>query len=307
MAETTEKGARQKRGKCKRCNLSRNLDDKNWCNECNQASNPDTFENCVKCKRKVLNEENGLQCDSCLGWYHAGCDQVDIDAYKVLKKSRYIWCCRGCSPMARENLQTLKEMKRVTKELQNENAESKALIMKHEERLQKLENKQELLTQIKEEIKEDLREEEDRKSRKNNLVLYRIPEKKTEEETTQNDLNTCKKVFTEVLEVREIEITEVKRLGKPTQGKSRPLLVKVSDPETKFTILREAKKLRNARDKEMADISISSDMTRKQREVLFTLRNELKEKRDQGDFSWYIDHKNATLRKKSHTSHTVSN
>ena len=85
-APRKEQGVTQKKAKCVRCNITKYVDHKKWCKECNDTSNPDIYENCVKCKTKVRNTDNGLQCDNCLGWYHAGCDQVDQDDFKVFKK-----------------------------------------------------------------------------------------------------------------------------------------------------------------------------------------------------------------------------
>ena len=287
-----------KKAKCVRCNISKYVDQKKWCKECNEVSNPGISENCVKCRSKVRHTDNGLQCDNCLGWYHAGCGQVDQDDFKVFKKSKYVWCCRACSQGTRENLQSLKEMKKTFREIQEENKELKSLLEKHEERLKKLEDTKETIAQIKDHIMEEMKEEEDRRKRKNNLILHRVKEETTEGETARNDVEICNKVFSEVLEVRDVEVMEVKRLGRPNQGKDRPLLVKLSQSETKYAILKQAKNLRRARDQAVANIFISSDMTKKQRDIVFALRNELKEKRDQGDFTWYIDYKNNVLQKK---------
>lgn len=149
-----------------------------------------------------------------------------------------------CSQGVRENLQSLKEMKKTFKDIQEENKELKTLLLKHEDRLKKLEDTKEIMTNIKEQIMEDMKEEEDRRKRKNNLILYRVKEESTEEETTRKDMETCNKVFSEVLEVRNAEVVEMKRLGRQTQGKDRPLLVKLSQSDTKYAILKQAKKLR---------------------------------------------------------------
>ncbi|MPC12618.1 hypothetical protein E2C01_005321 [Portunus trituberculatus] len=107
--------------------------------------------------------------------------------------------------------------------------------------------------QIKEQLMEDIKEKEDRRRRKNNLILYRVKEN-TEEETARKDMETCNKVFSKVLEVKNAKVTELKRLGKQTQGKDRPLFVKLSQSETKYAILKQAKKLRFARDQAVANI-----------------------------------------------------
>ena len=56
---------------------------------------------CQVCKRVVSADQNGLCCDLCDGWFHAGCEKVTVEKYRMIQKVEDIaWFCKGC---AREN------------------------------------------------------------------------------------------------------------------------------------------------------------------------------------------------------------
>lgn len=55
---------------------------------------------CVGCGREVLGSQQGLKCDACGFWHHAGCEGVSEEVYDFLcahgEDESLIWNCRKC-------------------------------------------------------------------------------------------------------------------------------------------------------------------------------------------------------------------
>lgn len=55
-------------------------------------------EKCLDCSRPVLDKEKGLQCEICELWFHARCQKVSEDTYKLLESNQAVhWFCSGCN------------------------------------------------------------------------------------------------------------------------------------------------------------------------------------------------------------------
>lgn len=102
------RGARKKI--CKDCSYQGRLNEEEICRSCEDddkrkkaAREKDESEsNCKTCKDIVKNDARGLQCDKCEGWYHAECQQVSRDMYKVLQVYEdEVWYCKGCKAKSR--------------------------------------------------------------------------------------------------------------------------------------------------------------------------------------------------------------
>lgn len=94
---------------------------------------------------------------------------------------------------------------------------------------------------------------------------------------------------------------EVQRIGKYNQSNSErergregqnpnlhPLLVKMTYIKMKWNIIKGAKRMRENTNETMRKIRIVPDLTRNEREMDRTLREELKAKRDAGEMDQYI-------------------
>ena len=66
------------------------------------------------------------------------------------------------------------------------------------------------------------------------------------------------------------------------------MLVKLDRTDTKFEILKRARRLRNAVEQRMRKIIIAPDLTKKEQEEDRKLRLKLREKKDRGETGWYI-------------------
>lgn len=138
--------------------------------------------------------------------------------------------------------------------------------------------------------------------------MYNIPESKKQEakDKQQDDEVFCRELFEQTLEIdnTNIKIQKVTRLGREPQegqeGRPRPTLLVLENEYQKATTLRNANKLRTETNPIRKRVGIAPDLTRKQREYDYNLRQELKERRAQGETGLYI--KNGKLCKASEGS-----
>ena len=112
------------------------------------------------------------------------------------------------------------------------------------------------------------------------MVIFNIPEKSTidQESDEQVFLNIMKDEFNLVP-----RIESVRRLGRPSNDKSRPLLIKINDEgnNTRQLIIRRVKELRQSI--HWNNIFIVPDQTPNERELGKKLREELKTRRSAGE------------------------
>lgn len=126
----------------------------------------------------------------------------------------------------------------------------------------------------------NMRELQDRNERKNNLVIFGVPESES------NNRDTCQNhdaiSFQEICQAGlgiDANITQVTRLGPKNDSKPRPLRIKLPEESLKWEILRQAKNLANSSDPLVKQIFIRRDMTYMEREEDRKLRQELRERR----------------------------
>ena len=120
----------------------------------------------------------------------------------------------------------------------------------------------------------------EREKIRKNVVAFNIPEKSTTEQESdeQTFLNIMKDEFNLVS-----RLESVRWLGRPSNDKSRPLLIKIDDEKnsTRQLIIRRAKELRQSI--YWNNIFIVPDQTPNERELGKKLREELKMRRSAGE------------------------
>ncbi|KAK3877486.1 hypothetical protein Pcinc_017812 [Petrolisthes cinctipes] len=143
-----------------------------------------------------------------------------------------------------------------------------------------------------------IKEKEERDRRKNNLVIHNIeePNNMNEKELYDHDLAICMDIFgNEIGEpIEEGDIVSITRLGKKEEEgenqnpRPRCLLIKMKEPEKKWSILKNAKKMKTTRKNEYKRVFIQPDLTKSERAKDKESREKLREKREQGEEGWYI-------------------
>ena len=126
-------------------------------------------------------------------------------------------------------------------------------------------------------------EEIERERRKKNIVIFNLQEPNGSEssERYREDEEKCGKIFVEELNVQDLRIEKLIRIGKKTENRRRPLLVKLGSEDERKTVMKAASKLRNSKNFER--LYISKDMTVSEREKEKKLREELSQRKQQGE------------------------
>ncbi|XP_029831285.2 uncharacterized protein LOC115316122 [Ixodes scapularis] len=112
--------------------------------------------------------------------------------------------------------------------------------------------------------------------RRNNLVFFGIPESQNE---TKSDLEQAvvSEILRDKLDIENAEVERLHRIGKPSTGKPRPVIMKLREFNVKENILKNARRLKGTR------ISISEDFSFHIREKRKLLWNSSKKERDKGE------------------------
>jgi hypothetical protein len=175
-----------------------------------------------------------------------------------------------CQKKLEENKRLLDEgIIKVSEQLKSENKNDtswKEVVSKEvEDRLMVITADLTVVQKSVEETKGRIEEEADKLSRKNNIIVYNVPENDAASMSERNkaDKDFCCGLMTEVLRVgyAEGDIVKVQRLGRRLEtGKARPLMVKLSEARTKNLIMEFAPRLSQAKD-QFKGVTISHDMT----------------------------------------------
>lgn len=268
---------------------------------------------CENCKTLFTNPDTKtLECQRCKKHYCTKCLNKSDDEYNILSKSDSMWFCGPCKGKVEKNIITdLKIEERCN-----------AIIEEFEQRLHFLET--EIQTKCDEDtVRKIVRQElvnnnqvdtnaapilpqaannsvtsviselNERKSRKNNLIIYGTKECNSENVEERKDFDL--ELLTDIAQNCEVDLNtynigKLRRIGKFDKDKAhRPLLIQSETPDFKIAVLRNASKLKGT-DKKYNTISLSHDMTKSEREEekkLFAEAKE-KEKKSQGKFTFKV-------------------
>jgi len=300
---------------------------------------------CVHCKKKCTQTCEALQCDLCSSWVHASCEGFTKKQYASISQftnsfDNLMFYCRlnNCVSRSKQLIFTRVETS-LTFPTQSSEETLQSLVEEQDSLRQAL---SQLSQQVKElccsnqtlekEIKttsasinqppslanpapapilnpsEVVNEYLDRERRKNNLILYNLPEPmnvQTATERSQSDLDCLSELFHSEFHIDNVEVTKCIRLGKAIQNKARPVLISVVDSAKRSSILRNASSL--CKSEHHKNVYISPDLTIKERQIAKELRAELKRRRSQGEQNIIIRRgKIITARQNSSTT-TLSN
>jgi len=141
------------------------------------------------------------------------------------------------------------------------------------------------------ETKQQVDEEREREKRRNNIILYRVPESSASkrEDRYKEDTEFCNKLISEILEVEceEGEIRRVLRLGEKKENFTRPILIELSNKVIKNLIMESLSKLKNA-DIRYKNIIFAHDLTKVERERCKELVVEAKKREEENESGEFI-------------------
>ena len=124
-------------------------------------------------------------------------------------------------------------------------------------------------------------EVKDKEVREQNIIIYRLKESEETnvEARKKYDDNLIQRLHNEVLELNNLKVKNITRLGRKQDGKDRPTKVTLESTEDKTRIMQRLHKLHDA-DETYRNISVSHDLTRDERNEVRKLVEEAKEKNE---------------------------
>lgn len=189
----------------------------------------------------------------------------------------------------REEIKTVREGQlQAMEEKQRELEEKVVMKSKSPNYVSKEDMKKNVMEEIETRLQEKEAEKKARKDRKNNLIVFGIKENQAtnQKDKQTEDLREIKKILNEICEVQlnEEDVAKVIRMGKYTESKKRPVIITIKREEKKKEIFQNLQKLRRY----VENITITHDLTQKQRKELQELINEAKRKEECDPSSSYI-------------------
>lgn len=283
----------------------------------------DEITTCRVCMKKVLDSEDGLQCDSaCRHWFHIKCVGINKTEYSSFASNvNKKWYCMRVDCTAPDtstsntllskiddllskfsSLATKAELSNINEGIQDIKADLIHLNQKidsFEPRLLKLEEVVEGLQADRENVKTDssfenmFEELNDRKRRACNVIVHGLKESKSTSSSVirKHDLDLVEQIMKEAgLNIRAAN-TSCFRIGKNAKDKPRPLKICMPSESDAISMFRNFNP-RNATDEALKDINLNRDRTLRERQHLFGLRETLKNRIETGDSDWTIKYIN---------------
>lgn len=279
-------------------------------NSTSSSNSTDTYASevavpCKQCEKMVSN--NGLQCSFCENWYCQPCTELTPAVLRSLDDSPdcLMWFCKACLtalPGLKKLLVTvtacetehkdIKErlgiLEQKEKELQIKSSILEDKVNNIEDLEQNRDYSQNINNNLSDMVDSVMLERADQEKRRLNLICFNMEESNNETSLGRrdDDLNKLQGILINHLRVdSEIVISDLVRLGKKLDDsvRPRPLRFKVKDMEGKNIILRAGKYMRNSENESIKNMYITPDLTKKQRDEAYKLRQEKKQRIEAGE------------------------
>ena len=247
---------------------------------------------CKICKKDV-GDVKAIKCDRCTSWVHLGCSGLTKSEYEFLERTQsnnFKWICSPCNEDSKVG--SSEPCDRIAEQgVKIDTLNSVIITMQKQIQMviEMLTNEGRLEKKIKLQVSEILENQSEKEEKKNNLVMFNIPETDTddEEKSAEEDLKKVKSVLHFVnpeVEVTSLVKAQVIRCGKKRNGpgvKPRTIKVLFSDSSSKGKFLRNAKKLRDH--KTFSRVGLSYDKTKSELERDRLVKEEFLERKNKGE------------------------
>ena len=236
---------------------------------------------CHHC-RKVFGESAlCIQCDRCENWHHLGCTGLTKAQYTFLSKcpnKELIWFCDPCKTDDKDQLhpgaviaQQAMKLEALTQIVMTSQQHMTTLQQQNNVIIETLTKSKAVDEQIGVHVNEFLNEQKELEEKKNNLLIFNLPEtaEGTEDPET-TDLAKTKEVLTFVapeVDTSKLNTAKVLRIGKRRFGKDagpRPIKITFDTDDAKPKFLANSKTLKDS--SLFEKVCISADKTKQQQE-----------------------------------------
>ncbi len=250
---------------------------------------------CMVCVEEVQINDKAISCQKCEKWTHQSCANLNNQEYKVLEKGKLnvMWFCNTCTGEVSRMLRGI-SLPNITEKGHDCSSASKLEDVTRKldrvtETMQKmvdvLAKRDENLDRVVEaKVSKYMEEKSEKEKRECNLIFHNIPEAVSDdiEERKGHDVDEVMRVLTK-LDVKDNVVSKPIRLGKKDPESSGPRLLKVTvdDVSVKNETLRKARQLKEHIG--YAKVFITPDLTPQERQENRKLREELRNRCEQGE------------------------
>ena len=247
---------------------------------------------CRVCNAVFVPPYKAIQCDKCSVWVHKECSDLSAEQFNFLNRKNLSpsikWFCQPCEsghvqPDSVKNSEYIEKIATLAFSISEQNSE--ILQCLHRDRM--------IEERLKTNVTEVIVAQKEREDRKNNLVLFNIPENEDNDKGLELDkryaADVCKFVdpeFSESSKSTSVEF-KIERLGtrrKPSPDnpspRPRPIKICFSDHTRRDRVLKSARKLKDSAYKH---VGISADKTKEERDRDYLNRTELKRRKNEGE------------------------
>ena len=250
---------------------------------------------CKMCNQSVTHKQKALLCGVCKFWVHLHCCNVTPEQYKFLESDsndEFDWSCKKCKEQRLISFPT--EGTAIEHNIRMDDMQHllKVVMQQNELILRLLQNENRLEERIKTHVTEALDAQKEKVDRKDNLIVFNVPESTSKNETACKDhddselVNILRHVDPD-FDFDKVQKDGVMRLGNkrvPSAAnpspKPRPIRIRFSDGVSRNKILTNARSLAGSK---FSKIGISADKTKFEREAETALRKEWKARKDNGE------------------------
>ena len=269
------------------------------------------------CGKPVLDDKHGgIECEICLLWYHPACQNMTNDAYQAVRQHSLFWICLDCRksvPLFQDlacgkhaensarqiNSAHLTQIEKKIDALNKIVTDQSTLVREivptvdgakklYADAVKQCEGKEGQQMTSREAIQDCFekcqKEKEELEKRKCNIAVSNLPESQAAsgEERKQEDIALLTDIIKEELKIC-VKVENSFRVGKRLENKPRMLIVKLESEAIKWDVLKMAKVLRESENEMIKNVYINKDLTLQEREKNKKLREELKQRRAQGE------------------------
>ena len=222
---------------------------------------PEEEEEELNPERKDLEPYDAMQCELCDHWFHSSCLGWSMTKFRNVSAVADVmkWFCSSCDV-------GFKKMKEQVTVLERRVSELEAGMERR----------------INDKISDIVLERMEREKRKNNLIIFGVPEAGVQVKGNDRVTFDSKQIRAlgtvhKDLSIAPKDIELMYRVGKPKKDINRPLCIKFAENKVKARVLRSGKNLQW--DEARKTIFVSPDLTQTQREENKKLYDELKKRR----------------------------
>nr|CAH7715430.1 unnamed protein product [Callosobruchus chinensis]CAH7724235.1 unnamed protein product [Callosobruchus chinensis]CAH7730910.1 unnamed protein product [Callosobruchus chinensis] len=229
------------------------------CKCCNQSSESHLMVTCSVCREKFK---------------HTCVDITSNEVRTLNSNTGYDWTCVNCRAFGRD----LKDLKALIIKLQNDISELKA----EKARSTPGVDFEEIIAEISE-----------RQKRKNNIMLFNVPEPDQSSALAvqvASDKNKVVEILDVVIPGSSFAAIKPTRIGTFTVSENRPIKISLESIDTAKNVLRNARKLKS--NNNFKNIIISADRTKRQMEHYKSVKQKLDNRHNSGDINCRIKYFN---------------